>query len=383
MTYLLVCRRGRELLGGGVTTATTAHPVWWHAEAMTIRTALVGYGLGGRYFHAPFLAGDPSFTVAAIVTADPARAAAARSEHPGAEIVPDLPTLLARAAALDLQLGVVSTPPTAHTEQATALLEAGLHVVVDKPVTVTAQDGHALIALAGRLGRTFTPFQNRRWDGDFLTLRELVEAGELGEVRRLESRFERWKPTETKAWKAGSVATGAGVLYDLGVHLIDQAVQLLGPVEDVYAEVRHRREGQGADDDTFVALQHDGGAISHLWMSAVTPQPGPRFRVLGSRAGFTSYGLDPIEQQLVAGASLGQQGFGRRERDTDALVGVHGEGPERSVPLSAGDYGAFYRGLAATLTEGAPPPVDPRDSVAVIELIERIHRAAQPAGTTG
>lgn len=340
---------------------------------MTIRTALVGFGLGGRIFHAPFLAADPAFTVAAVVTSDPGRAEQARAEHPEAQVVPDLETLIGRAADLGLDLGVVSTPPTRHAEQATALLEAGLHVVVDKPVTVTAGDGHTLIALAERMGRTLTPFQNRRWDGDFLALRALVESGELGEVRRLESRFERWKPTETKAWKAGAVATGVGVLYDLGAHLIDQALQLLGPVEDVYAEVRALRPGQGADDDTFVALQHRGGAISHLWMSAVTPQPGPRLRVLGSRAGFTAYGLDPIEEHLLAGARPGDEGFGVRTQDPDARVGVHGEG-ERRVPLPPGDYGAFYRGLAEALTAGAPPPVDPHDSVATIELIERIHR---------
>lgn len=340
---------------------------------MTIRTALVGFGLGGRIFHAPFLAADPDFTIAAIVTSDPERAAVARNEHPEARIIPDLDTLLAQARELDLQLGVVSTPPARHAEQASALLEAGLHVVVDKPLTVTAQEGHALLALADRVGRTLIPFQNRRWDGDFRTLRGLVETGQLGEVRRLESRFERWKPVETKAWKAGATGTGVGVLYDLGVHLIDQAVQLLGPIDDLYAEVRALRPGQGADDDTFVALQHSGGAISHLWMSAVTPQPGPRFRVLGDRAGFTAYGLDPIEEQLLAGARPGQEGFGRRERDADALVGVHGEDEQR-VPLLRGDYGAFYRGVAQALATGAPAPVDPRDSLAVIELIERIHR---------
>src|SRR5690606_14927959 len=161
--------------------------------------------------------------------------------------------------------------------------------------------------------------------GDFLTLRRIVDSGELGEVRRFESRFERWKPTETRAWKAGTSRTGAGVLYDLGTHLIDQAIQLLGEVEGVYAEIRTLRDGSGADDDTFVALRHKTGAISHLWMSAVAPQPGPRFRVLGSRAAFTSRGLDPIEQQLFGGANPRQDGFGGRTVDAHAQVGVADE----------------------------------------------------------
>lgn len=340
---------------------------------MTIRTALVGFGLGGRLFHAPFVAADPDLELAAVVTGDPGRAAAARAEHPGAEIVPDLDTLLARAPELGLDLAVISTPPARHAEQATAALEAGLHVVVDKPLTVTAQEGHALVALAGRVGRTITPYQNRRWDGDFLTVGEVVAAGDLGDVHRLESRFERWKPTETKAWKAGPSATGLGVLYDLGAHLIDQAVQLLGPVVDAYAELRHRRAGEGADDDSFVALQHAGGAVSHLWMSAVVAQPGPRFRVVGSRGGLTTWGLDPIEDQLAGGARPGDEGFGRREVDVDGVLVVPAE-DDRRLPLRLGDYGAFYRGVAEAVAHGAPPPVDARDSVAVIELIERLHR---------
>ncbi|AXH97922.1 Gfo/Idh/MocA family protein [Ornithinimicrobium avium] len=339
---------------------------------MSIRTAIVGYGLGGRYFHAPFLAADPSFTVAAVVTGDPDRAAAARADHPGVEVVPDLDRLLARAGDLGLDLAVVSTPPARHAEQAGAALEAGLHVVVDKPVTVTGEEGRGLVALAERAGRVLTAYQNRRWDGDFLTLRSLVEAGGLGAVLRLESRFERRKPAESKAWKAGPPGTGAGLLYDLGAHLLDQAVQLLGPVEDVYAELLHRRAGGGSDDDTFVALQHAGGAVSHLWMSAVVAQPGPRFRVVGSEAGFTSWGLDPTETQLTTGTASTDPRLGVREEDADALVGVEGE--ERRMPLERGDYGAFYRGVAQAVTTGAPPPVDPRDSVAVIELIERIHR---------
>lgn len=343
---------------------------------MTIRTVLVGYGVGGRDFHAPFVAAEPELELAAVVTSDPGRAGHVHAEHPDAEVVPDLDTLLTRVDDLGLGLGIVSTPPVGHAQQAAALLEAGLHVVVDKPLTVTSEEGHALVALAGRVGLTLTPYQNRRWDGDFLTLRRLVEAGELGEVRRLESRFERWKPTERRAWKAGASTTGAGVLYDLGAHLIDQAVQLLGEVEDTYAEIRTRRDGSGADDDTFVALQHRAGAVSHLWMSAVAPQPGPRFRVLGSRAGFTSWGLEPVELHQASGTHPGQPGFGVRTADADAQVGVADE--QRRVPLDRSDYGAFYRGVAQAISTGTPPPVDARDSLAVIALIERLHRQFSP-----
>lgn len=339
---------------------------------MRIRAALVGYGMGGRHFHAPFVAADPDLDLVAVVTSSPERADQVRADLPGAEVIPDLATLLDRAGDLGLELAIVSTPPAGHAEQASALLEAGLHVVVDKPLTVTSQEGYALVALAERVGRTLTPFQNRRWDGDYLTLRRLIDADELGEVRRLESRFERWKPTESRAWKDGASATGAGVLYDLGTHLIDQAIQLLGEVEDVYAEVRTLREGSGADDDTFVALQHKGGALSHLWMSAVAPLLGPRFRVLGSRAGFESWGVDPMPPPGPASAADGQAPLTRSPEDAYAVVGLDDD--KRQIPLDRGDYGAFYRGVAHAISTGAPTPVDPRDSIAVIALIERLHR---------
>ncbi|GGK79678.1 Gfo/Idh/MocA family oxidoreductase [Ornithinimicrobium pekingense] len=335
-----------------------------------IRTAVVGYGLGGRTFHAPFLAADDAFTVDAVVTSDAGRAEEARADHPGVRVVPDLATLLQDAGSLDLV--VVSTPPERHADQAAAVLEAGLHVVVDKPMTVTAAEGRALVDLAERVGRTVTPFQNRRWDGDFLTLRRLVEEGALGTVRRFESRFETWRASESKAWKAAGPATGAGVLYDLGSHVIDQALQLLGPATVLHAELLHQREGEGADDDVFVALQHDGGAVSHLWMSRVAAQLGPRFRVLGSEAGFTSCGLDPQEEQLRQGRAPGDPGFGHRQGDDVGVLGLTGE--EVSVPMEAGDYAAFYRGVAASVRDGAPPVVDPLDSVAVVELIETLHR---------
>lgn len=347
-----------------------------------IRVAVVGYGLGGRTFHAPFLAANPDFSVRAVVTSDPDRADAARSDHPGVTVVPDLATLLRGAD--DLDLVVVSTPPAGHAEQASAALEAGLHVVVDKPLTVTAQDARELVELATRVGRSLTPFQNRRWDGDFLTLRRLAGEGALGQVRRCESRFETWRPSESKAWKAAGPATGAGVLYDLGSHLIDQALQLLGPAEVLHAELLHQREGEGADDDVFVALQHESGAVSHLWMSRVASQLGPRFRVLGSTAGFTSYGLDPQEEQLREGRRPGDPGFGERSPGDVGLLGITGD--EERVAIEPGDYAAFYRGVAATLHDGAAPVVDPLDSVAVVELIEQLHRefaVRRPGGTRG
>lgn len=339
-----------------------------------IRTAVIGFGTSGRVFHAPFLDADPNYSLDLIVTGDAARRAAAAVRHPLAEVVATVDDLWAAADRLDLV--VIGSPSGTHADLARTALEAGLDVVVDKPFAVTADEGRELVALAERLGRTLTVFQNRRWDGDFQTVRRLIDAGELGEVRRFESRFEWWKPEQPASWKTEATsADGGGILYDLGTHLIDQAVQLFGPVAELTAEIDHRRASTAADDDVFVALRHESGVRSHLWMSAVAPQAGPRFHVLGSKAGYTSWGLDGQEPALIAGALPGDPAFGETPEARWGTLGV--DGATRPEPTDRGDYGAFYRELAPAVRGEAPVPVDPADAVAVLELIERAHASAQ------
>jgi predicted dehydrogenase len=338
-----------------------------------IRTAVIGFGTSGRIFHAPFLAADADYSLDAIVTRDPSRSAAAATRHPLARVVSTPDELWADAAEFDLV--VIGSPSGTHAGLADAALDAGLDVVVDKPFAATAEEGSALIAKAERLGRRLTVFQNRRWDGDFRTLQDLVAAGELGEVRRFESRFEWWQPEPAASWKTeASAAEAGGILYDLGTHLIDQAMQLFGPVSHLHAEIARRRPAAAADDDVFLALQHVSGVTSHLWMSAVAPQSGPRFHVLGSRAGYTSWGLDVQEPSLLAGALPGDPGFGETPEARWGVLGADGD--TRRVPTRRGDYGEFYRRLAVALRNGEPLPVDPADAVAVLELIERAHAAA-------
>ena len=343
------------------------------SEQPPIRTAVIGYGVSGRIFHAPFLEADPAYSLDVIVTSDPGRRAAATARHPLARVVEHPEAVWADAAALDLV--VIGSPSGTHATLADAALEAGLDVVVDKPFAVTADEGRALIAKAERLGRRLTVFQNRRWDGDFRTVRQLVDDGRLGEVRRFESRFEWWKPEPATSWKTEATpAEGGGILYDLGTHLIDQAVQLFGPVAELYSEIARRRQGAAADDDVFVALQHASGVTSHLWMNAVAPLFGPRFHVLGSAAGYTSWGLDVQEPSLIAGALPGDPGFGETPEARWGVLGA--DGATTRIPTERGDYGEFYRRLAVALREGTPMPVDPADAVAVLELIERAHAVA-------
>lgn len=339
-----------------------------------IRTVVLGFGLSGRIFHAPFIHADPAFTLSAVVTTDAQRRADARAEYPDVEILDSADEVWARAGEFDLV--VIGTPGASHAPLAAAALDAGLHVLVDKPFVLTAADARDLIARAGRADRRLSVFQNRRWDGDFRTVRSLVEAGDLGEVRRFESRFEKWQPTPRASWKtAGTTADGAGVLYDLGSHLVDQALQLFGPVAwrdghpDIHVESDRRRPQMNAEDDVFLALRHESGVYSHLWMSAVRPNPGPRFQVVGSRAGYTVWGLDGQEQALKDGLRPGDGGFGEVPRESWGSVNA-GE-DSRTVETLAGDYAGFYRALGAAVRGEGPVPVDPADAVGTLEIIER------------
>ncbi|TFD82283.1 oxidoreductase [Cryobacterium sp. Sr8] len=343
------------------------------AVTAPIRTGIIGFGTSGRIFHAPFVSANPEYSLDQIVTANPERRMEAIHLYPDAEVLATADDLLNRVD--DLDLVVIGSPSGTHVDLAHAALDAGVAVVVDKPFSVTPEQGRGVIEKAERLGLLLTVFQNRRWDGDFLTLRSLLADGALGTVRRFESRFEWWKPEQAKSWKAtATAAEGGGVLYDLGAHLIDQAMLLFGPVDDVYAEVLTRRTGGAADDDTFVALHHGSGVHSHLWMNGMAAQVGPRFHVLGSTAGYTKWGLDGQEAALKAGALPTDDGFGL---DAEATWGVLGrDGDLARVPTERGSYASFYAGLADAMLRGAPVPVKPRDALHVIDVIERVHRLA-------
>ena len=327
---------------------------------MGLRAGLAGYGLAGAVFHGPLIEAVDGIEVSAVLTRSPERAERARAAHPGATVVATLEELLAGVDVL-----VVATPNSSHAELARAGLERGLHVVVDKPMAVTAADARAI---AGAAPERVTVFHNRRWDDDFLTLERLIRAGELGRVTRFESRFERYRPEIKRGWREETGADeGGGTLLDLGPHLIDQALRLFGPPRSVHAEVRARRPGAQVDDDAFVALEHEGGEVSHLWMSAVAPLAGPRFRVSGLDGGFACDGLDPQEDQLRAGMRPGDAGYGVRPASGWIAAG----GEREPVALERGRYEEFYAAVVAWARGDGPAPVDPADGVAVLEVLDR------------
>lgn len=330
-----------------------------------LRVALLGYGLAGSVFHAPFIAAVEGLDVAVVTTRDAERRRDAEERYPGVLVLDRPDEAFSRADELDLV--VVATPNTLHVTHALAALEAGLPVVVDKPLAPTADEARKLVGEARERNLMLTVFQNRRWDGDFLTVRRLVAEGALGQVHRFESRIDRWRPELTGAWRERADEAG-GILLDLGTHLVDQALQLFGPAELRHAEVDTRRAGAEVEDDVFLALEHATGQRSHVWMSLVAAQPGARFRVLGDRATFVKHGTDPQEEALRAGHSPDEAGFGEEPAERWGLLGA--EGAASPVPTAPGDYSAFYEGVAQSLREGAPPPVNPDDAVRVLELLE-------------
>lgn len=348
-----------------------------------LRVAVIGYGLAGSVFHAPLIASTPGLELTDLVTSNPDRRARAERDFPGAEIHPSLESLLERAS--ELQLVVVASPNRQHLGQALAALERGLNVVVDKPIALSVEEGERMALAAERQRLVLSVFQNRRLDNDFLLVRRLLAEGALGRLHHYESRFERWRPQlRPGSWREElAPEQGGGLLLDLGSHLIDQALVLFGPPLSVYAQLESRRESR-SEDDCFLALHFRAGIMAHLWMSAVSPVPGPRFRLWGDGGELITHGLDPQEGQLGAGLRPGSGEYGAAGADQRAELleaGQH-EGAGRTAPLPPGRYQDFYQDVARAIVSGGPPPVPAAAAIEVMRVIEAArvsHRAGEPA----
>ena len=336
-----------------------------------IRTAVVGFGISGKVFHAPLIAANPAFSLDVIVTADPKRASQAAALYPAARIVPKPESVFELAR--DLDLVVLGTPPVTHFDLAATAIAHGLHVVVDKPFVSTSSQGAELIARAADGGVQLTVFQNRRWDADFRTLQKLLASGALGQVRSFESRFEWWRPEGFGNWRdEAPLAEGGGILHDLGAHLIDQAIQLFGPVARSYGETA--QYSAAADEEAFVSLLHESGVRSRLWMNGAAAQVGARFHVLGSEAGYTKWGLDGQEPDLASGMLPSDPGYGVESQDAWGVLGI--DGSTEAVPAERGAYPLFYAQLTEAIHGRGQLPVDPAESLEVLKIIEEIHALA-------
>jgi len=336
-----------------------------------IRTALVGYGLSGRVFHAPLIRADDEYELVAIVTSSPARQSSARTDHPEARIYSTYRELW--ESERDLDLVILSTPPDTHVEFAEQALSAGASVVIDKPFVPTRKDALSLVTASAAAGRPVMVFHNRRWDGDFLTIRRLIETGELGDVFAFESSFEHWAPQATSGWKDQlPIADAGGVAYDLGSHLVDQALVLFGPAASVRSSLRTVRRGGGNDDHARIDLIHESGVESRLLMSRVSVGLGPRFRLLGTKGSYLSEDLDGQEPALEAGLRPGDPSYGVTPEEGYGTLEV--EGPSgtlrRRVPTERGDYPEFYRRAALAIRGEGREPVSVDEAIAVVEILE-------------
>lgn len=328
-----------------------------------LNVGLIGYGMAGKVFHAPLIQAVPGLELTAVVSGDAGKVLA---DLPEVEVLPRASALFERP---EIDLVVIATPNDTHYPLAKAALAAGKHVVVDKPFTVSLSEARQLKAQADEASRLLSVFHNRRWDGDFLTLRALLEAGSLGRVVALESRFDRFRPEVTDRWREHH-KPGGGIWFDLGPHLLDQARLLFGMPKAILLELATARDGAEVDDDFLALLEYDGLRVT-LQASSLVADPTPRFRVHGTRGSFVKYGLDPQETWLREGRMPVPQ-WGE-DPAPGRLMLAEGTGEvssaEGPAPLP-GDYPAYYAAIAEALLEGGPIPVGVDEALEVMALLE-------------
>ena len=328
-----------------------------------VGVGLVGYGMSGSSLHVPLITAEPRLHLRAVVTFDPV---------PDGDL-PGVPVLSTLAALLDdpgVELVVVAVPNGFHHDAARTALEAGRHVVVDKPFTLDTAEADDLIRLAQDRGLRLSVFQQRRWDADHLTIRRCVDEGLLGQVMTYLARYERFRIGAPARW-SDEDRPGGGVLYDLGAHLIDQALCLFGVPRTVWADLLTQRPGGRAVDYAHLVLGYDTLRVL-LHVGSVVRAPGARFEVHGDRGSFVKDGMDPQIAAMLAGGQPGDPGWGTEPPDrygtlTTELGGLVSTGRLASVP---GSYEVFYRAMAAAVRGDGPVPVPPQQARDVIAVIE-------------
>lgn len=328
-----------------------------------IQTAIIGYGLSGQIFHGALLETLPEFNLHTVVTSDPVKASLVNEGHPHARVVSDPDTMLADE---DINLVVVSTPNIHHHPLAKKALLSGKHVIVEKPFTVTSEEAEDLIFTAAATGLMLTVYHNRRYDSDFLTLRQVINSGELGDLRLFESAYDRFRPEiNTGAWREKQLP-GSGILYDLGAHLIDQALSLFGMPISLYADVRSLRGGNV--DDHFEIIMNYPDMKATLTSRPLVKEPLPRFAVHGTKGSFVKYGLDVQEAALKAGKRAQDGTWGAEPESQWGALNTTAQ--RRIVPSLPGNYHAFYEAVHKHLDKGTSLPITARDGANVIRIIE-------------
>ncbi len=347
-------------------------------QTAPIRTAVVGYGFAGRIFHSPFVHTVPGLELTAIVQRNSDSAAA---DYPSVRLLRSPEEAFADP---DIELIVVATPNDSHVEIAQRALESGKHVVVDKPVAGSSAQVQSLLDLASRQGKLLAPFHNRRWDGDFLTVKRLKEEGRLGRITLVDSHFDRFRPVQrANTWKeAGGVANG--ILFDLGPHLVDQSLALFGAPKTICASVRHERDVTAIDDAFDIVLEFElpqGHRLRYeCHATMLAPEAAPRFRVNGTLGSYVKFGLDPQESALLGGARPKQLGSPEPWLpEAEACWGTLTTAVSTADPIQlqrsklateTGDYRHFYANVRDAIRGQAPLAVTGQDAFRTIRLLE-------------
>lgn len=327
-----------------------------------IRVGLIGYGYASKTFHAPLISGTPGMELSTVVSSDAQKVLA---DWPATQVVASANSLYADP---DIDLIVIPTPNDTHFPLARAALEAGKHVIVDKPFTVTLSQARELDAIARSRGRLLSVFHNRRWDSDFLTLKALIAAGDLGEVSYFESHFDRFRPQVRDRWREQG-GPGSGIWYDLGPHLLDQAVNLFGLPVSIAVDLAQQRPGAQATDYFHAVLIYPQRRVI-LHSTLLAAAETARYIVHGSRGSYVKYGLDPQEERLKSGERLPQEDWGYDMRD-GILTRVEGqERVEETWLTLPGNYPAYYAAIRDALNGSGENPVPASQAIQIMELIE-------------
>ncbi|HWE84853.1 MAG TPA: Gfo/Idh/MocA family oxidoreductase [Terracidiphilus sp.] len=337
-----------------------------------IRVGLIGFGLAGRVFHAPLISSVEGFELAAVLERTSDEAA---KRYPGIRVYRELDAMLADPS---LDLVVVASPSGTHFEIARQVIRAGKHLVVDKPVAPRSAEIAELANLARERGVLLIPFHNRRWDGDVLTVRKLVEEGVLGRLVHVESNMERWAPgAARRPWK-NDPAEGGGVLLDLGTHLADLALALFGLPLGVGAEVERERDGKGANDSFTIRLRYPEMRVT-LGSNLLSSPPGPRFVLRGTRGNFLKSGVDPQEAALRQVTRIESPQWGKELPSEWGMLHVDVDGAivSRPVETQPGDYRKFYEGVREAIERGAEPPVKPEHAWRAARVLEWAEESAR------
>jgi predicted dehydrogenase len=337
--------------------------------AGSFNVALLGYGYAGRVFHAPLVAATDGLRLHTIVSSQ----AAAGRDFPGARCLAERGQALADP---DIDAVVIATPNDTHAALACEALAAGKHVLVDKPFAVTAEEARRVLAAAERAGRVASVFQNRRWDADFLTVQRLLDAGELGRIAEFHSHFDRFRPQVRDRWRE-SDAPGAGLWFDLGPHLLDQALQLFGTPQAIQADIDAQRE-RARSDDWFDVVLHYPRMRAVLHAGSLVSDARLRFAVHGTGGSFVKHGLDTQEDALRAGRRPGGPEWGLDPSD-GVLTRVDEEGRSHAAAVTSerGDYRRCYAQWRDAMAGTAPAPVTPAQALRLMELLELAVRSAR------